>query len=293
MEQTTSLIIPPRTVSIGGADIKRLLPYRMKRMVGPFIYFDHFPPAMIEAGHGMDVHPHPHIGLSTLSYLLEGRVLHHDSLDNRQLLEPGDVNWMTAGKGIAHSERTPSELRDQAHRMHLLQFWVALPKHEEDREPSFTHHPKETIPSFTHDGAAIRLIAGSAFGKKSPVQAFSKLFFMDVQLPKGNVFSFDPKKDELAFYVLKGKVIHGEDVFPELSFVVLPPEDLLHLEASEDAQFVVLGGEAFPEPRYIFWNFVSSSEEKIEKAKAAWSAGDFPQVPQETDNVPLPAPKKS
>jgi len=291
MENITNLVVPPRNVNIGGADIKRLLPYRMKRMVGPFIYFDHFPSTGFEPGEGMSVAPHPHIGLSTLSYLLEGQVFHHDSLDNRQLLQPGDVNWMTAGKGISHSERIPGDLKSHAYNLHLLQFWVALPKEHEDREPSFHHHPKESIPSFEKDGAQIILVAGSAFGKKSPVEIFSPLFFMDVKLKTNGTFAFDPHDQELAFYVLKGKVQHEEYVLPEFSFVVLKPHEKLNLRATEDSQFVVLGGKELPEPRIIFWNFVSSSQEKIEQAKEAWTNGSFPHVPQEFDNIPVPATK--
>jgi redox-sensitive bicupin YhaK (pirin superfamily) len=292
MKSTTKWIIPPRVVSIGGVDIKRLLPFREKRMVGPFIYFDHFPPTDFAPGQAIDVHPHPHIGLSTLSYLLEGQVLHHDSLDNVQVLLPGDVNWMTAGRGIAHSERAPREIRDVPHRLHLLQFWVALPKEHEDRAPSFAHHAKENIPQIEKNGAQIRIVAGKAFDQVSPVDVYSDLFFMDVTLPRGKSFTFDPQEQELAFYVLKGKVRHDADLLEAFSFVVLSRDQILDLKAEEDSQFVVLGGKAFPEERFIFWNFVSSSQEKINQAKTAWREGSFPHVPRESDNVPIPEEKK-
>lgn len=280
--------IPPRLVSVGGPQVHRLIPYSKKRMVGPFIFFDYFPATDFVAGDGLNVRPHPHIGLSTLSYLLEGQVLHHDSLGNKQILLPGDVNWMTAGIGISHSERLPEAIHGQAHRLHLLQFWVALPLTEEDRQPSFTHHEMSSIPNFTVGTANVTLIAGEAFGKKSPVDVYSPLFFMDVKLPKSETFMFDPGDQELAFYIIKGRLdIDGKEIPPD-DFVVLEQASSLKVTASEDTQFIVLGGQPFPEPRYIYWNYVSSSREKIEKAKKEWRELTFPQVPGETDIIPLP-----
>jgi len=280
--------VAPRMVSLGGPTVHRLMPYAKKRMVGPFIFFDYFPPTDFPAGSGMDVRPHPHIGLSTLSYLLEGQVLHHDSLGNKQMLTPGDVNWMTAGKGISHSERTPADLHARGHRLHLLQFWVALPLDTEDREPSFTHHAKETIPRFHANGAEVSLIAGSAFGKTSPVDVYSPLFFMDVKLTTGKSFSYDPGSHELAFFIISGRLSLGEKEIGLDDFVILDHDSSLMVTATEDTRFVVLGGERFPEPRHIYWNFVSSSREKIEAAKQAWRDGSFPQVPGEPDIIPLP-----
>ncbi len=281
--------IAPRLVSVGGPQVHRLIPYKEKRMVGPFIFFDYFPATDFPLNEGMTVRPHPHIGLSTLSYLLEGEVLHHDSEGNKQLLEPGDVNWMTAGRGIAHSERTPPHLLGQPHRLHLMQFWVALPLEHEDRAPSFTHHPKESIPNFKVGSADVCLIAGSAFGKKSPVEAFSPLFFIDVQLKTGEIFEFTPEKHhELAFYIITGQLQIEEKAITPDDFVVLHMESKLHVVALKDTHFVVLGGEPFPEPRHIYWNYVSSSKEKIEKAKQGWRDKSFPQVPGEPDVIPLP-----
>ncbi|WP_413569878.1 pirin family protein [Bdellovibrio sp. HCB117] len=282
--------IAPRLVSVGGPTVHRLMPYAKKRMIGPFIFFDYFPATDFPAGEGMEVRPHPHIGLSTLSYLLEGAVLHHDSLGHKQLLAPGDVNWMTAGKGISHSERVPPELHGKAHRLHLLQFWVALPLAEEDREPSFKHHAASDIPRFQVGDADVRLVAGSAFGKTSPVDVYSKLFFMDVQLKKGGTFEFDPGSQELAFFIIKGKLSLGEKEIGPDDFVILEHDSSLKITATEDTQVVVLGGDSFPEPRHIYWNYVSSSKEKIEKAKQAWMDGSFPQVPGEPDIIPLPTP---
>lgn len=280
--------IPPRLVSVGGPQVHRLIPYSKKRMVGPFIFFDYFPATDFAAGDGLNVRPHPHIGLSTLSYLLEGQVLHHDSLGNKQILLPGDVNWMTAGSGISHSERLPEAIHGKAHRLHLLQFWVALPLSEEDREPSFTHHEMSSIPNFKVGTADVTLIAGEAFGKKSPVDVYSPLFFMDVKLGKSETFTFDPGDQELAFYIIKGRLdIDGKEIPPD-DFVVLEQDSSLKVTATEDTQFIVLGGKPFPEPRYIYWNYVSSSREKIEEAKKQWRELTFPQVPGETDIIPLP-----
>lgn len=280
--------IAPRLVSVGGPTVHRLLPFAKKRMVGPFIFFDYFPATDFAAGEGMEVRPHPHIGLSTLSYLLEGEVQHHDSLGHRQVLRPGDVNWMTAGRGISHSERIPEGLRGTAHRLHLLQFWVALPLEQEDCPPSFTHYSQEQIPRFNVEGVEVRLVAGSALGRRSPVETFSPLFFMDVGLEKAQTFAFDPESQELAIFVLKGAVTLGDKVISPDDFVVLDRDSSLRMTALETSQVIVLGGEALPEPRHIYWNFVSSSKEKIEKAKASWKEGRFPQVPGEPDIIPLP-----
>ena len=281
--------IAPRIVSLGGPSVHRLVPYAKKRMIGPFIFFDYFPATEFAAGDGMNVRPHPHIGLSTLSYLLEGKVLHHDSLGYKQVLSPGDVNWMTAGKGISHSEKVPEELRGKAHRLHLLQFWVALPLEHEDTEPSFTHHPQNSIPRFQENGADISLIAGTAFGRTSPVKIYSPLFFMDVKLTPGQVFEYDPGTQELAFFIIKGQLSLGEKNIDPDDFVILQHDSSLKVTATLDTHFVVLGGETFQEPRSIFWNYVSSSKEKIEEAKEQWRNGTFPMVAGEPDIIPLPA----
>ncbi|QDK37113.1 pirin family protein [Bdellovibrio sp. NC01] len=281
--------IAPRLVSLGGPKVHRLMPYREKRMVGPFIFFDYFPATEFGPNEGMEVRPHPHIGLSTLSYLLEGKVLHNDSSGNKQVLTPGDVNWMTAGKGISHSERTPEDLRGIPHRLHLLQFWVALPLSAEDIDPEFTHHPKESIPSFKVGNADVTLIAGKAFDQESPVGIYSPLFFMEVNLKKGDRFEYAPEDGhELAFFIIKGSLKAGEKTIPPDDFVILHTDSKLNVTADEDTCFMVLGGEPFPEPRYIFWNYVSSSKEKIEKAKQAWRDRSFPQVAGEDDIIPLP-----
>jgi Pirin-related protein len=286
---TMHLHIPPRLVNVGGAQISRLLPYSKKRMVGPFIFFDHMPHSHFPAGQGMDVRPHPHIGLSTLSYLLEGQVLHHDSLGHKQILRPGDVNWMTAGKGISHSERLPPELKTHEYDIELMQFWIALPLAFEDVDPAFTHHEASSIPKFKRGDSSVTLIAGQAFDERSPVAVFSRLFFMDVNTPSGSTFEFNPEDQELAIYILNGRLQIDDIEYKTGDFVVLPFKEVLKLTALEDSQYIVLGGHAFPEERIIYWNFVSSSKAKIEAAKEAWRDGSFPQVPGETDTIPLPA----
>lgn len=284
--------IPPRAAHVGGPEIKRVLPWAHQRMVGPFIFLDHFPSTPFRAGEGFNVRAHPHIGLSTLSYLLEGAVLHHDSLGYRQVLLPGDVNWMTAGRGIAHSEKTPEELRDRDYRLHLLQFWVALPLASEKTEPSFTHHPAATIPEVELPGTRLRVVAGEFAGKKSPVKAFSPLHFVDVHLENGAECPAVVKGHQNAFYVLEGEV-----TFPSPRGVLragggecyfLGGETETVLRATAPTRLVLFGGEAFEEPRLIEWNFVASNRELIEEAKRAWAEGTFPQVPGETDKIPLP-----
>lgn len=283
-----SLQIPPRIISIGGPQVNRLLPSVKKRTIGPFIFFDYFPLTTFESGQGLDVRPHPHIGLSTLSYLLTGEVLHHDSLGHRQILRPGDVNWMTAGSGISHSERQSPNQKQGQHALQLMQFWVALPKAFEEVSPSFTHHPQNTIPEFKVGTAEVKLLAGEAMGYKSPVKTYSQLFFMDVRLPKGSSFKFDPQGQELAYFPVTGAQMAGELEITNCDIYVIENGSDLEIRAESDCHFVLLGGEAFPEERFIYWNFVSSSKERIEVAKEAWRNKTFPQVEGEPDTIPLP-----
>ncbi|MBX3016453.1 MAG: pirin family protein [Bdellovibrionaceae bacterium] len=284
--------IPPRTAHVGGPQIKRVLPWSQKRTVGPFIFLDHFPSTPFAAGDGFNVRSHPHIGLSTLSYLLEGAVLHHDSLGYKQVLRPGDVNWMTAGRGIAHSEKTPEELRDRAYHLHLLQFWVALPVAHEKVEPSFTHHPANTIPEMKIPGAHLRVVAGEFQGTRSPVKAYSPLHFVDVKIEAGGSAPAQVPGHESAFYVLDGEVSfespRGTITATAGECYFLGETGSTTLKAQAPAHVVLFGGEAFPEERFIEWNFVASSRALIDAAKAAWADGSFPQVPGETDIIPLP-----
>jgi redox-sensitive bicupin YhaK (pirin superfamily) len=283
------MMIVPRQLDLGGVVVSRILPSSKKRMVGPFIFLDHLPAHHFQPGTGMDVRPHPHIGLSTLSYIRRGQAIHRDSLGNEQILKAGDVNWMTAGKGIVHSERIPQEVKNHEYDFELLQFWIALPKSEEERNPSFTHYDKKSIPDFQVDGADITLIAGEAFGRRSPVEVFSKLFFFSVTLKKGESFTFDPGPDqEAGLYRLDGRIRLGERVVEGNHFAIFSRASKVQVEALEDSSFVLFGGEPFPEPRFIFWNFVSSSEERIDRATEDWRAQRFPKVIHETEFIPLP-----
>lgn len=284
--------IPPRIAHVGGPQIKRVLPWAQKRTVGPFIFLDHFPSTPFAAGDGFNVRSHPHIGLSTLSYLLEGAVLHHDSLGYKQVLRPGDVNWMTAGRGIAHSEKTPEELQGKAYNLHLLQFWVALPTASEKVDPSFTHHPADSIPEMQLPGAQIKVVAGEFQGTRSPVKAYSPLHFVDVKMEAGAVAPAQVTGHESAFYVLEGTIQFES---PRGTITVNPgecyflgEEGQTQLTAVGPAHLVLFGGEKFPEERFIEWNFVASDRAFIETAKVAWADGTFPQVPGETDIIPLP-----
>lgn len=286
------LLIPARAVHVGGPQIRRLLPWSRKRNIGPFIFLDHFPSTEFRAGESFNVRAHPHIGLSTLSYLLEGAVLHHDSLGYKQILRPGDVNWMTAGRGIAHSEKTPEELTGRDYRLHLLQFWVALPVADEGTAPSFTHHPAATIPELNQKGLKARVVAGSYQNLRSPVHVYSPLHFVDVQMQAGAECQALVEGSESAFYVLSGEVEcilpHGKIQAKPGDCYFLGQEGSCSLKALSSAQLMLFGGQAFPEERYIEWNFVASSRALIDAAKVSWKEGRFPQVPGETDIIPLP-----
>jgi redox-sensitive bicupin YhaK (pirin superfamily) len=283
------MMVTPRAMKIDGTAISRILPYAKKRMVGPFIFLDHLPETHFLPDTGMNVRPHPHIGLSTLSYLLAGQAIHRDSLGNEQILTVGDVNWMTAGSGIAHSERIPPDVKSHEYDFSLLQFWIALPLDKEEMAPSFTHYDKSQIPQFKVGSADVTLIAGEAFGKKSPVEVFSKLFFFSVSLKKGEIFSFVPNfTEEASVYRLKGEIRLDDHTINDNRYIILDKGSKLEVTAMEDSYFVVFGGEPFPEQRHIFWNFVSSSVDRIEQAKQDWIAGRFPKVIHETEFIPFP-----
>lgn len=283
-----NLVIEPRVKDIGIA-VRRILPWAKKRMVGPFIFLDHMGPTHFKGpSEHMDVRPHPHIGLSTLTYLYEGAILHRDSLGVVQNILPGEVNWMTAGKGISHSERETTEARQHERTIHGLQFWVALPKESEDIDPSFHHYDKEEIPKHETDAAVIDVIGGSMFGKTSPLKAYSRLLFLSVKAKKRGELKISADGQELAVYIVNGEVQMSGETYKEAHMIVLEQGSDIELTHSEDAVFAVLGGDPFPEKRYIFWNLVSSSEEKIEAAKKAWKEGTFPAVPGDEERIPLP-----
>ena len=284
------LVLLPRAHDIGGFEVRRALPARERQMVGPFIFFDQMGPGEFLAGRGLDVRPHPHIGLSTVTYLFEGEIMHRDSLGSQQAIVPGDVNWMTAGQGIAHSERTDQALRTRTNRLFGIQSWVALPKGAEEATPGFVHHPAASLPLVGERGLRLRLIAGAGWGLAAPVAVSSPLFYADAALAPGGALPLPDEHEERAAYVLDGEVEVSGDRFEPGRMLVFRAGDKLALRAGpQGARVLLSGGAAMDGPRYLFWNFVSSSRERIEQAKADWIAGRFGTVPgDEAEFIPLP-----
>jgi len=285
----TLLIIEERAANIGNFMVGRLLPFRQKRAVGPFVFIDHMGPATLNETENLDVPPHPHIGLSTLTYLLEGSIMHKDSLGTEMEIKPGAVNWMSAGKGVVHSERTPAYLRNTKKTIHGLQIWVALPKELEDMEPNFSHINKEDIPHWVAQGVSFKLIAGKAFGKQSPVPVHSNLYFIELKsTAKQTIDIGEHLFGENALYILEGSITNDGHTYESNQILVAKEPNLCAFEVNENTTVYIFGGDAFLEERFIHWNFVSSSKEKIEQAKTDWKNQKFPKVPGETDFVPLP-----
>lgn len=283
------LTIAPREKDLGGFSVRRLLPYAQRRMVGPFIFLDHMGPAHFAAHQGIDVRPHPHIGLATVTYLFEGEILHRDTLGSLQSITPGAVNWMTAGRGIAHSERTTAEDRIRIHDMHGLQSWVALPKEHEETSPEFFHHPAASLPEFKLPGVTLRVIAGTAFNHEAPVKLYSPLFYVEARMEAGSLLNMPDEYRERALYLVEGKIRIGDTVIEPRTMPIFGMDEAILIEALEPSRLVLLGGDPFPEKRFIWWNFVSSSEERIEQAKEDWKAGRFGKVPgDENEFIPLP-----
>lgn len=283
------LIIEEKAADIGNFMVGRLLPFREKRAVGPFVFIDHMGPAKLKDYQNLDVPPHPHIGLSTLTYLFEGAIMHRDSLGTELVIKPGAVNWMTAGKGVVHSERTPDYLRTSEKSLHGLQIWVALPTSLEQSEPSFSHIEAKDIPSWEQDGLQFKLIAGDAFDKKSPVPVHSPLYFIEIKSTTTSVVTIgNHLYGESALYILEGEIESEGNYFGPKQLLVAKNSKLCEFKMKENSTIYIFGGEAFPEERFIFWNFVNSDKEVIEKAKANWKTQNFPKVPNEIDFVPLP-----
>jgi redox-sensitive bicupin YhaK (pirin superfamily) len=282
-------VIVPRSRDIGGFEVRRALPSAQRRMVGPFVFFDQMGPAVFEPGTGIDVRPHPHIGLATITYVFDGEILHRDSLGSVQPIRPGDVNWMTAGRGIAHSERTAPELRASGTRLAGIQSWIALPKRDEETDPGFFHHPRASLPVTEGEGVTLRLIVGAGFGMRAPVQVFSAMFYADAALQTGARLTLPAEYEERAVYVAMGEIEIAGTRYPAGQLLVFRPGDAIDLRAVADARVMLLGGEPMDGPRHIWWNFVSSSKDRIEQAKADWKAGRFGPVPGETEFIPLPA----
>ncbi|MFV5700707.1 pirin family protein [Flavobacterium sp. XS2P12] len=287
------LIIEERPSNIGNFMVGRLLPFREKRMVGPFAFIDHMGPTCMSDYENLDVPPHPHIGLSTLTYLFEGSIMHKDSLGTEMEIKPGQINWMTAGKGIVHSERTPEYLRSSNKMLHGLQIWVALPKELEEMEPSFFHVPENEIPEWKADNIAFKLIAGEVLGKKSPVPVYSPLYLLELKSTKRQTVTIG--KDlfgESALYILEGSIESEGNVFGPKQILIAKDSKLCTFDMAENTTIYIFGGEPFPEERIIYWNFVASTKELIEKAKEKWLAQTFDKVPGESEFVPLPEQKK-
>lgn len=283
------LIIEERAADIGNFMVGRLLPFRQKRSVGPFVFVDHMGPAQLKDYQNLDVPPHPHIGLSTLTYLFEGAIMHRDSIGSEIEIQPGAVNWMTAGRGVVHSERTPEYLRSSEKRLHGLQIWVALPKHLEETEPYFSHIPANAIPEWEQHGVKIKLIAGEAFGRKSPVPVHSPLFFIEVKSTGAATVNIGEHLfGESALYILEGGISSENETFQPKQLLIAKDSRLCRFDMLEHTTVYIFGGEPFPEERFIYWNFVSSDKERIEKARQDWAAQNFPKVPNETEFVPLP-----
>ena len=282
-------VIDARARVLGGVDVRRVLPVAARRMVGPFTFLDEMSQPSFEAGEGLDVPPHPHIGLATVTYLFEGQIVHRDSLGSFLAIRPGDINWMMAGRGIVHSERTAPEHRQAGSRLHGLQLWVALPQAHENDEPSFHHRAAPRLPEREEAGVRLKVLAGTAFGMTSPVKTLSPLFYVDVVIAAGTAFSLPVEHAERALYVVDGAVDCGAARTEAGRMLVFAPGARVMVHAEASARLVLLGGAPLDGPRHIDWNFVSSSRARIEQAKRDWKEGRFPKVPgDDVEFVPLP-----
>ena len=283
-------VIVPRTTDLGDFEVRRALPSAQRRMVGPFVFLDEMGPATFSAGTGIDVRPHPHIGLATVTYLFDGEITHRDSLGTFVAIRPGEVNWMTAGRGIVHSERSAPERRVHGDKLHGLQCWVALPADKEEIEPSFFHRSASDLPFVTERGFTARVIAGQAFGARSPVVTASDTVFVDIAMEAGTTIPLEPDYEERAIYVVDGEIEIAGDRFTGPKLLVFRPGDRIAVRAVTASHIAILGGAALEGPRYIWWNFVSSRKDRIEQAKEDWKSARFDIVPgDETEFIPLPA----
>ena len=283
------MVIVPRAHDIGdGFMVRRALPSAARRMVGPFIFLDQMGPALLPPGKGIDVRPHPHIGLATVTYLFDGSIMHRDSEGNVQEIQPGAMNLMTAGRGIAHSERTPDIQRASGQKMLGLQSWIALPRGREEIAPTFQHYGADSLPKVQDTGFTARVIAGNAFGASSRVEMVSPWFYVEVALEQGHSVPLDADHEERAIYVVDGEVEIAGDRYEGPRMLIFRPGDRITVRATRPTRMMFLGGTALEGPRYIWWNFVSSSKERIEQARQDWKAGRFEAVPDETEFIPLP-----
>ncbi|WP_317127898.1 pirin family protein [Mucilaginibacter gilvus] len=283
------MIIEERPRLIGNFLVGRLLPFKDKKMVGPFIFLDHLGPVSLPAGENLDIGPHPHIGLSTLSYLLEGSVLHHDSLGNKITISPGQVNWMTAGRGIVHSERTPPELRTGSKNMHGLQIWVALPKELEEMDPAFSHTEEAELPQWEIEKVKYKLLAGTIMGHRSPVPVYSRLFLLEITCDERCLLDLSRQLyGECGIYILRGSIEAEGKTFGNKELLIINDIKSCGFTATAGTTVFFFGGEPFPEERHIYWNFVASDYALIEKAKNRWRQNEFSPIAGEDDNIPMP-----
>jgi redox-sensitive bicupin YhaK (pirin superfamily) len=283
------LVITARPRDLGGFFVARVLPAMKRRLVGPFIFFDHLTRFELAPGHGMDVRPHPHIGLATVTYLFDGEIVHRDSLGSRQAIVAGDVNWMSAGRGIVHSERTGDERRRDGGVVHGIQCWVALPAADEEMAPQFEHHPRATLPLVERPGARLRILAGHGYGARAPVSVRSPTLYVHAEIEDGAELPLTDEHDERAAYVVEGELACEGSSYGPGTMLVFRGGARAGLRARGAARVVLLGGAPLGSARHIFWNFVSSSKDRIERAKQEWKQGAFPKVPgDEVEFIPLP-----
>jgi redox-sensitive bicupin YhaK (pirin superfamily) len=279
---------PPRRDLGDGFTVRRALPARERRSVGPFVFFDQMGPAAFTSGGGLDVRPHPHIGLATMTYLFEGEILHRDSLGTVQIIRPGEVNWMLAGRGIVHSERTPPEMRRGSSPLSGIQVWIGLPSREEEVPPAFSHHAAAELPELSLPGVHLRLVAGTLAGARSPVQTLSPLFYADAQLEAGATLALDDEHAERAMFVCSGDVRLQTRRIEPGRMLVFPAGGPIHIDAHAQSRVLLLGGAPLDSRRYLWWNFVASSREQLTLAAERWRAGNFPPVPGDDEFIPLP-----
>lgn len=281
-------VIRPKAKDIGGFEVRRALPSVEARTVGPFIFFDQMGPTVFGPGEGIDVRPHPHIGLATLTWLIDGEIMHRDSLGYEQPIRPGEVNWMTAGNGIVHSERTPDDVRARGHALLGLQVWMALPEDKQEIDPSFQHYDASSLSRVDLDGCKITVVAGDAWGTKSPVAVYSRTLYADIQMSADASLDIPAQHEERAIYVIKGSVTLGNEQINEATMVILREGEEVPVTTPGGAHIALIGGDKLKKPRRLFWNFAHADMAKIEEAKQRWKNGGFDPVPGDDEFIPLP-----
>jgi redox-sensitive bicupin YhaK (pirin superfamily) len=285
--EAIDIIIKPREKDLGEFTVRRTLPTTQRKTVGPWIFFDHMGPANFSAGSGVNVRPHPHINLATVTYLFEGEILHRDSIGSYATITPGDINLMVAGKGITHSERERPEVKNVPHTLHGLQLWLALPEKDEEIEPAFYHYPSASIPAVSVDNVSLRVLMGTAYGVTSPVKTYAETLYVEAHMQDGQRLTL-PNAEERAIYVAKGSLKIKDTLIPEFAMVILSAADDVVIDATADSRIALIGGEKIGK-RFIEWNFISSRKERVEQAKRDWQAGAFPKVIGDEDEfIPLP-----